>query len=243
MKSQFKPIAIIPHYNHSDTISAVVDKLRKLNLPVLIVDDGSKDEHKMVLSILATQEDISVIYREQNGGKGAAVKTGLLEAFKQDFTHALQVDADGQHRIEDAELMLTKSEQSSTSLICANPIYSDDAPKARLYGRKITNFWIAINTLSLDIPDGMCGFRIYPLQQIMPIVEKEKIGDYMDFDTEILVKIHWRYIPMIWIDTPVKYELGGVSHFRGWKDNWLISKMHARLFFGMLFRLLSGKKV
>ncbi|WP_301099374.1 glycosyltransferase family 2 protein [Otariodibacter sp.] len=243
MKSQFNPIVIIPHYNHSNTIGSVVKRLRKLNLPVLIVDDGSEDKHKVVLAELVKQDDINVMYRQQNGGKGTAVKVGLLEAFKQGFTHALQVDADGQHCIEDAELMLTKSEQSPTSLICANPIYSNDAPKARLYGRKITNFWIAINTLSLDIPDGMCGFRIYPLQQVIPIVEEEKIGNYMDFDTEILVKIHWRNIPMVWIDTPVKYELGGVSHFRGWKDNWLISKMHARLFFGMLFRLLSGKKV
>ena len=65
----------------------------------------------------------------------------------------------------------------------------------------------------------------------------------MDFDTEILVRMHWRKIPIIWINTQVKYKSGGVSHFRGLADNWLISKMHARLFIGMLKRVLAGKKV
>ncbi|MDW1149255.1 hypothetical protein P2M48_04080 [Mannheimia haemolytica] len=87
----------------------------------------------------------------------------------------------------------------------------------------------------------MCGFRLYPLADVVPILHSEPLGDRMDFDIEILVHCHWRKIPLVWVDTAVKYEVGGVSHFRGWADNWLISKMHARLFFKMLGRLLTGK--
>ncbi|BFU60914.1 hypothetical protein HEMROJRC1_11670 [Rodentibacter sp. JRC1] len=238
--NNFNPVAVIPHYNHSDTIGRVIEQLQAFDLAVLVVDDGSSEEHKKALATFEN-ESVSIVYNPQNGGKGAAVKIGLAEAFKRGFTHAIQVDADGQHNLADIATFLEKSHKNPTALICGKPIYGEDAPKARLYGRKITNFWIAVNTLSTQIEDGMCGFRLYPLAAVVPIVTQEKLGDRMDFDIEILVRCQWRKIPMIWVETPVKYDEGGVSHFRGLADNWLISKMHARLFFTMLMRLLTGK--
>lgn len=239
----FKPIAIIPHYNHSNTLKAVVDKLLALNLPVLIVDDGSAESHGDILKTLSQQENVAVHFSILNGGKGRAVKVGMKLALQQGFSHAIQVDADGQHNLDDAVTMLAKSQENPTACICGRPIYGDDAPKARLYGRKITDFWNMINTNSYDIKDGMCGFRLYPLISSVKLIEESEIGDWMDFDTEILVKMHWQQIPMIWVDTPVRYNQGGISHFRALRDNWEISKMHARLFFGMLWRRLSGKTV
>ena len=237
----YNPVALIPHYNHAATVDKVVDDLLALGLSVLLVDDGSRADEKAMLKALEDKQGVIVHYRAENGGKGAAVKTGLQLAFEQGFSHAVQVDADGQHHLADIKTMLEKSRQKPTALICGKPIYGDDAPKSRLYGRKITNFWIAINTLSRDISDGMCGFRLYPLSSVVPILRSEKLGDCMDFDIEILVHCHWRKITMLWVETPVSYAQDGVSHFRGWADNWLISKMHARLFFGMLGRLITGK--
>lgn len=236
----FNPVIVIPHYNHSQQIKSVLDQLIPFGLPIIVVDDGSNASNRQQLTSLQNTQ-IQMVFRPQNGGKGAAVKTGLQTAFEQGFSHAVQVDADGQHHLADIETMLAKSQQHPTAVICGLPIYGEDAPKARLYGRKITNFWLAVNTLSLDIVDGMCGFRLYPLDKIVAILSQEKLGDRMDFDIEILVHCHWRKIPLEWVKTPVKYESGGISHFRGWADNWLISKMHARLFFGMLARFISGK--
>ena len=241
--NQHNPVAVIPHYNHSATIVGVTEKLLAQGLPVLIVDDGSSAEHLHALKQLENKQNVTLIYLAQNGGKGVAVKTGLTQAFKRGFSHGIQVDAEGQHNLDDAKTMLEKSRQNPTALICGKPVYGADAPKSRLYGRKLTNFWIAVNTLSLDIADGMCGFRLYPLASTVQIIEREHIGDRMDFDVELLVRCHWHKIPMIWVDTPVKYERNGVSHFRGWADNWLISKMHARLFFTMLGRVLTGKSL
>lgn len=240
MKNNFTPIALIPHYNHSATIGKVVAELLAFDLPVLIVDDGSSSEHQAVLKSLESAK-VRLVFREKNGGKGAAMKTGLRAAFELGFSHAVQVDADGQHNLADVVEMLAKSQENPTACVCGKPIYSDDAPKARLYGRKITNFWLAINTHSRDLADGMCGFRIYPLAASVVILNEAYIGDRMDFDSEILVHCHWRKVPLIWVETPVKYEVGGISHFRGWADNWLISKMHARLFFQMVWRTLTGK--
>lgn len=240
MTNPINPIAIIPHYNHSNTVGNVIAQLQQLGLPVLIVDDGSTAEHQQTLKQFE-HDKVIIVFRPENGGKGAAVKTGLQEAFARGFSHALQVDADGQHNLTDTSELLRLANQSPQAVVCGAPIYRDDAPKARLYGRKITNFWLAINTLSFDIKDGMCGFRLYPLTEIMPIITHASLGDRMDFDIEILVHCHWHSIPFKWFNTPVSYNNGGVSHFRGWADNWLISKMHARLFFGMLRRLLTGK--
>lgn len=237
----FNPIIIIPHYNHSDKIKGVIESLQAFDLPILVVDDGSSETHLNALRELNFAR-LEIYYRQQNGGKGSAMKTGLTQAYQQGYSHGIQIDADGQHSLQALPLMLAKSKQDLTALICGKPVYSDDAPKSRLYGRKITNFWLAINTLSFDILDGMCGFRIYPLATTFQALQSSNIGDRMDFDIEILVRLHWQKVPMIWVDTPVKYEKNGVSHFRGWQDNWLISKMHAKLFFTMLARLIQGKK-
>ncbi|MCX2961337.1 glycosyltransferase family 2 protein [Rodentibacter caecimuris] len=237
----YKVIAVIPHYNHSGTICNVVQQFLDLGLPVLVVDDGSTIEHQATLQSLQNRQDVSVYFRSQNGGKGAAMKSGFKYAVKMGFDYVIQADADGQHHLADVKIMLEKMQKNPTALICGRPIYSNDAPKSRLYGRKITNFWNAIHTHSFDIKDGMCGFRLYPLKPLQNLLNNEPLGDRMDFDVEILVKAHWYQIPFIWVDTPVRYELGGISHFRAWADNWLISKMHTKLFFGMLARWFTGK--
>ena len=97
-----------------------------------------------------------------------------------------------------------------------------------------------LHTASRDIKDGMCGFRLYPLAPTIAIVREEPLGDRMDFDTEILVRLYWRGIKPVWIPTPVRYAQDGVSHFRALADNLLISKMHARLCCTMLWRRITG---
>ncbi|MCQ9123686.1 glycosyltransferase family 2 protein [Rodentibacter caecimuris] len=236
-----KVLAVIPHYNHSGTICNVVKQFLDLGLPVLVVDDGSTVEQQATLQTLQNRQDVSVYFRSQNGGKGAAMKSGFKYAVEMGFDYVVQADADGQHDLADVKIMLEKMQKNPTALICGRPIYSDDAPKSRLYGRKITDFWNVIHTHSFDIKDGMCGFRLYPLKTLQNLLKNEPLGDRMDFDIEILIKAHWYQIPLIWVDTSVHYEQGGVSHFRAWADNWLISKMHTKLFFGMLARWLTGK--
>ncbi|UJF23665.1 glycosyltransferase family 2 protein [Suttonella sp. R2A3] len=231
-----RTVALIPHYRHHSTISDVVAKLRDYGLHCLIVDDGSGAVSQETLTNLATQKGVSVLWREINGGKGAAVCDGLIWANAQGYSHALQVDADGQHHLDDVPRLIKAAETAPQALICARPIYNEDAPKSRLYGRKITNFWIWVNTGSRHIYDGMCGFRVYPLASAIALIQNKYIGKRMDFDTEILVRLHWQGVEMVWIDSRVSYQPEGVSHFRLWRDNALISWMHTRLFFIGLWR-------
>ena len=223
---------LVPFYNHPQNIKALITALKTYELPVIVVDDGSDEASKQILAELERTEGILLLTRAQNGGKGIAMKDGFKFALECGFSHVLQIDADFQH---DAALIgefLRKSEAHPQSIVCANPIYGDDAPKSRVHGRKITNFWVAINTLSLGIKDAMCGFRVYPLEQLKKAAAKSKTNR-MEFDIEILVNAARQGVDMHWIDTYVRYEKGGVSHFKMLRDNALISLMHAKCFFSL----------
>lgn len=236
MAQQHKLCAVIPVYNHGATVAAVHAQLAAQGLPCVLVDDGSEPGCAAVLDALAAQPRTHLIRRSENGGKGAAVQDGLRAAATFGYTHALQVDADGQHALTDAVALADASRAQPQAVICGAPVYGDDVPRSRLYGRWLTRVWVWINTLSLDIPDAMCGFRVYPLARVLPVIEHASVGRRMDFDIAILVRLHWRGVPMAWLPTRVSYPEGGVSHFKGLRDNLLISRMHARLFFGMLGR-------
>ena len=223
---------LVPFYNHPQNIKALITALKTYELPVVVVDDGSDEASKQILAELERTEGILLLTRAQNGGKGIAMKDGFKFASERGFSHVLQIDADFQH---DAALIgefLRQSEAHPQSIVCANPIYGDDAPKSRVHGRKITNFWVAINTLSLGIKDAMCGFRVYPLEQLKKAAAKSKTSR-MEFDIEILVNAARQGVDMRWIDTCVRYEKGGVSHFKMLRDNALISLMHAKCFFSL----------
>lgn len=146
------------------------------------------------------------------------------------------MDADGQHALDDVPAFAEAARARPAAVICGAPRYGSDVPRSRLYGRWLTRVWVWINTLSLDIPDAMCGFRIYPLESVLRVIDGAQVGRRMDFDIAILVRLHWRGVPMTWLPTRVVYPVGGVSHFKALRDNLLISRMHARLFFGMLAR-------
>ncbi|MCF7529245.1 glycosyltransferase family 2 protein [Neisseria lisongii] len=229
-----KLVAVVPHYRHITTLPQVIAALKQHGLPVMVVDDGSGESFQSTLQQICAQENVQLFALPSNGGKGHAMKYGMQEAAAQGFSHVLQIDADAQHCFTDIPELIRLSAATPAATVCGRPIYGNDAPKARLYGRKITDFWNVVHTWSFHIKDGMCGFRIYPLAESCGIIRDSHIGDRMDFDNEILIHLYWRNVPIIWHDTPVCYQADGISHFRAWKDNLMISKMHTRLFFKML---------
>ncbi|TSD79466.1 glycosyltransferase family 2 protein [Pseudomonas sp. KBS0710] len=230
------PCALIPVYNHETAVPAVVHSLLNSGLPCLLVDDGSNPVCAAVLAQLATLDHVTLLTLPNNQGKGGAVMAGFREAARLGFTHALQVDADGQHDLREVDGFLDASRTHPNAVICGYPEYDDSVPKGRLYARYLTHVWVWINTLSLQIRDSMCGFRVYPLAPTLALMDSAYIGTRMDFDSDILVRLAWRNQPMRWLPTQVHYPTDGVSHFRLFRDNVRISAMHTRLFFGMLVR-------
>lgn len=231
-----RPCALIPVYNHEGPLPGVVAALLAAGLPCVLVDDASGASCAAVIDRLASEADTHLLRLAENQGKGGAVMAGLREAQRLGFTHALQVDADGQHDLQAVSAFLDESRAHPAAIVCGYPQYDASVPKGRLYARYLTHVWVWINSLSLEIRDSMCGFRVYPLAASVALIDSARLGKRMDFDSEILVRLSWRQQPMRWLPTRVHYPEDGVSHFRLWQDNLLISKMHTRLFFGMLCR-------
>ena len=228
---------VIPVYNHGAALRTTVAALQTYDLPTLVVDDGSDEPTRRAIDELAAEFGLSVIRLPQNSGKGAAVMAGLRVAAREEFSHVLQIDADGQHDIDDLPKLLAASEQNPNALVSGVPQYDASAPASRVYGRRLTNFWVGIETLSRHTPDLMCGFRVYPLATTTALLDSRRLGSRMDFDIEVAVRLYWRGVKIISIPTAVVYPEGNTSHFRMLRDNWLITKLHTRLVFGMLLRL------
>lgn len=233
------PCLLIPCYNHAGPLAAVLTRLAEFKLPCLLVDDGSEPVAAAELDALAAQHPwVSLLRHPHNQGKGGAVMTGLRRAHELGFSHALQVDADGQHDLTDLPALLAEARQHPAALVSGRPLYDDSVPKGRLYGRYITHVWVWIETLSFAIKDSMCGFRVYPLAPTCALLERVTLGRRMDFDTEVMVRLHWAGVPMRFVPTRVIYPVDGRSHFRLFRDNLDISWMHTRLVCRLLWDLL-----
>jgi glycosyltransferase involved in cell wall biosynthesis len=222
---------LIPVYNNPLTIKAVALQVRQFIDYLIIVDDGSDDETASILKQLSSDdpEHITVHPMLSNQGKGAAVQAGFKLAQAKHFTHALQVDADGQHTLTDIPRFIDAMKKSPEALILGDPIFDAGIPAIRKHGRKLTKAIVALETGALNLPDAMCGFRIYPLH---PISKLSRQGSRMSFDPDVMVRAYWANIPFVVIPTRVRYlsaEEGGVSHFRMVHDNLLNIWTHTRL--------------
>lgn len=234
----FKACAVIPVFNHHACLEQIVTTLLANHLPCILVDDGSDAATKQVLTKLATQHpSVDCITLPRNAGKGVAAMTGIARAGERGFSHALQVDADGQHDLNDVPTMLALAEQHPGKLISGVPVYDDTVPAVRFYGRYLTHALIWLDTLSLSLRDSMCGFRVYPVAPSLALAGRVKIGPRMDFDTDIMTRLYWAGTESLFLPTRVRYPQDGISHFRMLRDNMRMTWLHIRLFLGMLPRI------
>lgn len=231
--------AIIPSYRHVSRLAQIGAALRAHGLDVLIVDDGNAPaDSAQIAALHAPEAGTCVIRRAKNGGKGAAILTGFSEAIARGYSHALQIDADGQHDLADVPGFLAASRAAPAALICGQARYDLTVPKARRYGRYITHFWVWVETASFDIQDSLCGLRIYPMAGVARLIKSGlRLGTRMDFDIEIAVRLHWQGVRVISRPTKVAYPEGNVSNFQMLRDNVRISWLHLRLVLEAPFRL------
>lgn len=235
-----KVCAIIPSHNHDQVIGAIVDHLVSAEIPIFVIDDGSSEPARARLAALHDEARHVTVHRlTPNRGKGVAMMTGFRLAAAAGFSHAVQVDADGQHDLAELPALLALAARHPTALISGRPVYDDSAPLGRKIGRWITHVWVWIETLSLHIRDSMCGFRVYPMAAVQTVMAHDHIGRRMDFDTEIMVRMVWRGTPVHMWPVKVIYPPGNTSNFDLLADNWRITKMHTRLVCGMILRLPS----
>lgn len=236
----FRACAVIPTYENPETIEGVVESVRRHLDDVIVVDDGSGEAGRRVVAELGKAGRVQVVRRDRNGGKGAAVKSGFAVAWERDFTHVLQVDADGQHDLDDIPRFLAEALEFPEALILGRPVYDASQPTLRAFARKISTFWVNFETGGGLVDDPQIGFRVYPLREALAADAR---GDHMEFDQELLVRMIWAGAPVINLPTRVRYlssEEGGISHYDLLRDTARITRLHFRLAATRLVRMASG---
>lgn len=229
---------VIPVYNHPHYLESLVQHLNQFQLPIIMVNDGSSVECTNLLREIADEHQlVELVEHEVNQGKGQAVITGIFKAQELGYSHAIQLDSDGQHDWNDVQRFIEASQENPQAMVIGQPIFDVSVPKKRLYGRYATHIWVWINSLSFDIKDSMCGFRVYPIESTVIVLKKASFQPRMGFDSEILVRLKWDNVPFINVPTKVVYPEDGISHFNALRDNIGLTKAHSKLFAGMLIRL------
>ena len=236
-----RALVLIPSYNPGPQVLATVAAARQNWRPVWVVDDGSTDGTAAALARLAASDpELRVIGLPCNQGKGAAVLHGLEKALAEGFTHALTLDADGQHPADLIPAFMQAAADRPEAMILGVPVFDASAPALRVKGRRISNAWANLETLWSGIGDSLFGFRVYPIEPLVKIMREQRWMRRFDFDPEAAVRLRWLGVPALNLPAPVKYlsaAEGGVSHFRYWRDNALLTWMHLRLVCGFLLRL------
>ncbi len=234
-------LVLMPSFNSGDMLLATVAAALRFWSPIWVVIDGSTDGSEAALRRHAARNPgVRILHRPRNGGKGAAILDGLRAAERSGFTHALTMDADGQHPAALIPQFMAASEARPEAMILGTPVFAADAPALRVHGRRISNAWANLETLWAGIGDSLFGFRVYPIADLRRIMEETRWMRRFDFDAEAVVKLSWAGVPAINLSAPVRYverAAGGVSHFRYVRDNALLTWMHARLMLGFSRRL------
>ena len=234
-------LVLIPSYNPGPIVVETVRAARQYWNPVWVVVDGSTDESPALLQDMAQNDDgLRILTLPRNNGKGAAVLHGLQQAKQLGYTHVLTMDSDGQHPATLIPTFMQASQEQPRAMVLGVPIFAADAPRARVYGRKISNFWAQFETLWHGIGDSLYGFRVYPIAPLMRIMQSQHWMRRFDFDPEAAVRMAWAGVPARNIQAPVRYidtAQGGVSHFQYLRDNVLLTWMHLRLLAGFIWRL------
>jgi glycosyltransferase involved in cell wall biosynthesis len=234
-------LVLIPSYNPGPKVFETVRAAREQWQPVWVVVDGSTDGTAAALASMAKSDPgLEVLVRARNGGKGRAVREGLEQALRRGFTHALVMDSDGQHPAARLSAFMQASIAQPEAMVIGDPVFDESAPPIRVKGRRISNWWANLETLWAGIHDSLCGFRVYPIAPLLLEMYSSSGMRRFDFDVEAAVRLAWRGVPVVNLSAPIRYfstAEGGVSHFHYWRDNVLLTSMHARLLFGFLIRL------
>ncbi|HXC50676.1 MAG TPA: glycosyltransferase family 2 protein [Candidatus Limnocylindrales bacterium] len=221
---------LIPHYEHAGAIGALLDRLARYDLPCIVVDDGSGKAARDVLAELERRLPwVTIVWRSENGGQGAAKRTGYRHALAAGYTHSLELDADGQHDTDDVPRFVAAMRANPSAAVLGKPVFGTEAPKARLWGRQLSVGLVWLACGSRTVRDPLCGYRGLPLAAAVAIIDSVHTGNRMSFDPEMSVRLFRAGLPIVTLPTRVSYPTDGVSHFDMLRDNLRLAATYLRL--------------
>lgn len=221
-----KLCVVIPTYNNERTLKQVLDGVLSYTTHLIVVNDGSTDRTK---DILSKYSDIQQLHLEKNKGKGNALRQGFKKATALGYRFAITIDSDGQHYPEDIPDFVKALEQENNDhllLIGARNMTQDGVPKKSSFGNNFSNFWYKVET-GIKLSDTQSGYRLYPIHFLKDLKFYTK---KFEFEIEVIVRAAWNGITVKNIPIQVHYDLENrVSHFRPFKDFTRISILNTCL--------------
>lgn len=188
----FRPCAIILVTQQSPHLGALVRELVEDDLPCLVVATGAGDSAQ--LEQLMPLPSVHLLRHGQRDS-GAAMAVGLQEAARLGYSHAAQVDAYGRDDLARVSLFLDRASQAPDAVICSHPQLL--AAPAGLGAWCLAR----LSRLSASVRANLCELRVYPLATTLPHVQCRQLAKARHFDSELLLRLHWRNQPMVWLRT------------------------------------------
>lgn len=208
---------LIPTYNNYKTLQRVLDGVLEYTDDVVLVNDGSTDETRNILSAYPQIEQIHI---DKNQGKGYALKKGFKHAVSLGFEFAITLDSDGQHFASDIPIFINElniSENKNILLIGDRRMNEAEVLAQSRKGNKVSSFWVRAVT-DIELHDTQSGFRLYPIKQMQSLSFFRNTKKF-EFEVEVLVKAHWAGTLVKNVPIKVLYDLNErVSHFRPFMD-------------------------
>lgn len=218
---------VVPVYNHGLTVAQVVRGALQ-HFPVIAVDDGSTDNTPTALAALAAETPFEILTLSKNRGKATALTTAFGRAQGWGYTHAVTIDADGQHPIEAIPTLAQASaERPEAMIVGVRDLRTAGAPKERRFSNALSNFWFRMET-GVPLGDTQTGLRCYPLETVTRL--RLRTSRYA-WELEMLVRAAWAGIPLVERPVAVDYAAptSQLSHFNPVRDFLRITRLHAWL--------------
>jgi len=197
-------LALIPAYNEAASIARIVAEARAY-LPVLVVDDGSRDE----TAVLAESAGAVTLRQAPNQGKGAALRCGYRWALDQGYSAVLTLDADGQHDPAEIPRFLAAFTGSGADLVIGQRRFAEMPATRRLanwLGRVFFSW-----ALGQPIPDNQSGYRLVGRRLMQAMLESQEQG--FEFEVEMVSICVRRGYILQWVPIRTIYA-GESSHIR-----------------------------
>jgi glycosyltransferase involved in cell wall biosynthesis len=193
--------AVIPAFNARSTIGNVVEDVSRFIRPdrILVVDDGSTDG----TSEAARQTGVATLHRENNGGKGCALRDGFefIKRWKPDWVVCL--DADGQHDPAALPAFQEKAASGRFDLIIGDRTQDlSGMPRLRRFSNRCSSFLLSLRT-GWKLRDVQCGYRALNADALQRLHLRSK---RYDIEVEMILRARQLGLRVGWVPVPTVYR-------------------------------------
>lgn len=206
---------VIPVFNEKKTLLKIIEKIdllpKTLTRELVIVDDGSTDGSREILKKLEYRNDITVIYKEENSGKGDSLKVGFKNS-KGDYV--IVQDADLEYDPNDYQKLIDTILINQKTVVFGSRFsgsFQDMSP-LHFYGNKFLTF-ITNLLYGVNLTDMETCYKLFPGDFIRSLNLK---ANRFDFEPEITAKILKSNYKIL--EVAINYY--GRSHDEGKKITW-----------------------